>query len=91
MLSGDRDFECCEFLYACRRESVIQVTFHGVRGSVPVSGSDFSAYGGHTTCFEIRTSDIQIIVDAGAAECGTRRNQPYHNSLHTFSSRTSRA
>jgi len=45
---------------------VIQVTFHGVRGSVPVSGSDFSAYGGHTTCFEIRTSDIQIIVDAGS-------------------------
>lgn len=45
---------------------MIRVTFHGVRGSVPVSGADFAAYGGHTTCLEIRTPDVQIIVDAGS-------------------------
>ena len=44
----------------------MQVTFHGVRGSVPVSGAEFSTYGGHTTCLEIRTPEIQIIVDAGS-------------------------
>ena len=45
---------------------MIRVTFHGVRGSVPVSGADFSTFGGHTTCFEISTPDVQIIVDAGS-------------------------
>ena len=44
----------------------MQATFHGVRGSVPVSGADFSGYGGHTTCFEIRTPEVQVIIDAGS-------------------------
>ena len=45
---------------------MMQAIFHGVRGSVPVSGAAFSAYGGHTTCFEIRTPDVQVIIDAGS-------------------------
>ena len=43
-----------------------KVTFHGVRGSVPVSGKDFAIFGGHTTCVEISTPDLQIIIDTGS-------------------------
>ena len=38
----------------------------GSRGSIPVSGSEYTKYGGDTTCLEIRTnSDDVIVVDAG--------------------------
>ena len=39
----------------------------GSRGSLPVSGEQFDAYGGDTTCLEIRSKkgDI-IVVDAGS-------------------------
>jgi phosphoribosyl 1,2-cyclic phosphodiesterase len=39
----------------------------GVRGSVPVSGAEYTKYGGDTTCVEIRTANDEIIiVDAGS-------------------------
>lgn len=44
----------------------MRVIFHGVRGSIPVSGIEFSKYGGHTTCTEIMTDTAQIILDAGS-------------------------
>ena len=44
----------------------MQITFHGVRGSVPVSGPKFSKYGGHTSCLEVCTDDVQLIIDAGS-------------------------
>ncbi len=43
----------------------------GSRGSIPVSGKEFSRYGGDTTCLEIRAdSGHVIVVDAGT---GIRR------------------
>lgn len=40
---------------------------HGARGSIPVSGKEFSIYGGDTTCIEVRSkNDEIIIVDAGS-------------------------
>jgi len=43
----------------------------GSRGSIPVSGKEYTKYGGDTTCIEIRTkNDKIIIVDAGT---GIRR------------------
>lgn len=43
----------------------------GARGSVPVSGAQYVAYGGDTTCIEIRTREDEIIIiDAGS---GIRR------------------
>lgn len=39
----------------------------GARGSIPVSGEQYVAYGGDTTCIEIRTKDDAIIIiDAGS-------------------------
>jgi len=43
----------------------------GSRGSVPVSGKDYTKYGGDTTCIEIRTKDDQIIIVDGGT--GIRR------------------
>ncbi len=44
----------------------------GARGSIPISGKEFSRYGGDTTCLELRTArnDEVLIFDAGS---GTRR------------------
>jgi len=43
----------------------------GSRGSIPVSGKEYTKYGGDTACIEIRTKDDKIIiVDAGT---GIRR------------------
>jgi phosphoribosyl 1,2-cyclic phosphodiesterase len=43
----------------------------GSRGSIPVSGEEYTKYGGDTTCLEIRTkNDEIIIIDAGT---GIRR------------------
>lgn len=56
----------------------------GTRGSVPVSGREYLRYGGDTTCFEIRTSqgDI-IIIDAGSGirALGNRLLEEGHTSL----------
>ena len=39
---------------------------HGVRGSIPTSGSFTVKYGGSTPCVEILTKNIQIIFDCGS-------------------------
>ena len=44
----------------------MEVTFFGVRGSIPVSGEAFAAYGGHTSSYEVLCDDIQIVIDTGS-------------------------
>lgn len=41
------------------------VKFWGTRGSIPTPGSNTSRYGGNTSCYELRTDDALIILDAG--------------------------
>ncbi len=49
----------------------MRVTVWGARGSVPVSGTEYTRFGGDTTCLEIRDRDGGVIlVDAGT---GIRR------------------
>ncbi|MHC5035858.1 MAG: MBL fold metallo-hydrolase [Planctomycetota bacterium] len=44
----------------------MNITVWGARGSIPVSGKDFLAYGGDTTCVEVvAESGETIILDAG--------------------------
>ncbi|MEG3766128.1 MBL fold metallo-hydrolase [Alteromonas sp. 14N.309.X.WAT.G.H12] len=44
----------------------MQVTFYGVRGSIPTPGPEYVRYGGNTACVHIRLSDgTDIILDAG--------------------------
>lgn len=37
----------------------------GCRGSVAVSGPEFNRFGGNTTCFEVTTDEVRLLVDAG--------------------------
>lgn len=50
----------------------LQVTFWGVRGSIPTPGYETSRYGGNTLCVELRVSACRrtLIIDAGS---GIRR------------------
>src|SRR5262245_47358293 len=44
----------------------MQVTFWGVRGSVPAPGPETNRYGGNTSCVELRTeAGALIVLDAG--------------------------
>ena len=46
--------------------SELEVTFRGVRGSIPVPGPDTVKYGGNTACLELKSDDGGwIIFDAG--------------------------
>ncbi len=40
----------------------MKVKFWGVRGSIPVPGSNTVRYGGNTTCIEVRSDDNDLIV-----------------------------
>jgi phosphoribosyl 1,2-cyclic phosphodiesterase len=46
---------------------VLQIKFYGVRGSISVSGPNYTEFGGNTTCFQIMASETQRIgiIDAG--------------------------
>lgn len=44
----------------------MQITFWGVRGSIPAPGPDTIRYGGNTLCVEVRTREgRRVILDAG--------------------------
>lgn len=44
----------------------MQLTFYGVRGSIPTPGAEFVRYGGNTACVHVVLSDgTDIILDAG--------------------------
>ncbi len=44
----------------------MQVTFYGVRGSIPTPGKDFVRYGGNTACVHVQLADgTDIVLDAG--------------------------
>lgn len=45
--------------------TMIRITFWGVRGSVPSPGPHTSHFGGNTSCVEMRCGDARIIFDAG--------------------------
>ena len=45
----------------------MRLTFHGVRGSTPVAGSEFTRTGGHTSCLAVAVDDglPSLVLDAG--------------------------
>lgn len=44
----------------------MQLTFYGVRGSIPAPGPEYIKFGGNTACVHIRTNDgTDLILDAG--------------------------
>ena len=43
----------------------MEITFRGVRGSMPVPGPETLRYGGNTPCVELRTNGRALFLDAG--------------------------
>lgn len=48
-----------------KKDMGMKVKFWGVRGSIPVPGSEFSKYGGNTSCVEVDCGDEILLIDAG--------------------------
>ena len=48
------------------RSQRMRLTVLGSRGSVPVCGSDFVAFGGNTSCYLVEAGDEAIMLDAGS-------------------------
>ena len=46
-------------------DAAFQLTVLGARGSMPVDGKDFAAYGGATSCYRILAGNEEIYLDAG--------------------------
>lgn len=61
-----------------------EVTFWGVRGSIPSPGTETAGVGGNTTCVEVRFGDERILLDGGsglrALAMGTQ-GAPVHATL----------
>ena len=55
----------------------MKITLHGCRGSIAVSSKEFIKYGGHTSCYEVSTSNTQIILDSGTGF----QNVSFHKDL----------
>ena len=45
--------------------NALSVRFWGVRGSIPVSGPEYAAFGGRTCCVKVRCGERLFVVDAG--------------------------
>jgi len=43
----------------------MKIKYYGVRGSIPVSGKDFTKYGGNTTCVVIEEANTTLVLDCG--------------------------
>lgn len=48
-----------------KRDQKPSFIIYGARGTLPVAGKPFVRYGGHTTCFCLKTAEGLIIIDAG--------------------------
>ena len=61
-----------------------EVKLLGTRGSVPVSGTDFSIYGGATSAYMLQAEGEVLFLDAGT---GIRNVQPedVRGTISTFS------
>lgn len=62
----------------------MQVTFYGVRGSIPTPGAQYTKYGGNTACVHVLADDgTQIVLDAGTGIrllglAASRANSHFH-------------
>ena len=54
----------------------MEITFRGVRGSMPVPGPETLRYGGNTPCVELRTNGRSLILDAGTGLAAPANGPP---------------
>lgn len=64
---------------------MMQVKFYGVRGSISVSGRQYTEFGGNTTCFQIMATETRRI---GIIDAGTGIRQLGHDFLEMQNGQT---
>lgn len=61
------------------------LTFRGVRGSVPVSGSQSNRYGGHTLCADVAAGpESLVVIDGGTGITQLHTNSARFSDYHIF-------
>ena len=58
----------------------MEITFRGVRGSMPVPGPETLRYGGNTPCVELRTDGKALLLDAGTGLVAPSNGAPQGDS-----------
>lgn len=62
----------------------VYISILGCRGSVPVSGGQFSRYGGATCCVAIRTESAAAVLDAGTGLMDLSHRLNGEKQIHLF-------
>lgn len=64
----------------------LSVKIYGCRGSIPVTGSRHTRYGGNTSCAVVRVGDREVVFDAGSGirEYGQALNGTAAPRVHIF-------
>lgn len=58
----------------------MNVTLHGVRGSIPTTNSEMKKYGGNTSCVEVEAEGWRLILDAGSGMHNVDTGRPFQNN-----------
>ena len=62
----------------------VKVTILGCRGSIPVSGEQFTRYGGATSCVLVQTENAVVVLDAGTGILDLPRHLHGEQSIPIF-------
>lgn len=55
----------------------MNITVHGVRGSIPTTNPDTKKYGGNTSCVEVEADGWRLLLDAGSGLQNVNSARPY--------------
>lgn len=58
----------------------MNITLHGVRGSIPTTSPEMIKYGGNTSCVEVEAEGWRLVLDAGSGMYNINTNQPFLNN-----------
>jgi phosphoribosyl 1,2-cyclic phosphodiesterase len=58
----------------------MNITLHGVRGSIPTTSPAMKKYGGNTSCVEVEAEGWRLILDAGSGMHNVDTSRPFQNN-----------
>ena len=58
----------------------MNITVHGVRGSIPTTSPDTKKYGGNTSCVEVEAEGWRLVLDAGSGMHNIDTKRPFLNN-----------
>lgn len=58
----------------------MNISIHGVRGSIPTTSPDTQKYGGNTSCVELEADGYRLVLDAGSGMQNIRADHGFPNN-----------